>query len=80
MAELRENSQSQRREREEEEEGGEEDEGPGEFLPGYPTFEDYSKVSNDRSEHIASHTLIALLNPARCTGPPLPSDASYKEC
>ena len=58
MAELREISQSQRREREEEEEGGEEDEGPGEFLPGYPTFEDYSKVSNDmndRSEHIASH-------------------------
>ena len=55
MAELRETSQSQRREREEEEEGGEEDEGPGEFLPGYPTFEDYSKVSNDRSEHIASH-------------------------
>ena len=50
MAELRETSQSQRGEREEEEEeGGEEDEGPGEFLPGYPTFEDYSKVSNDRS-------------------------------
>ena len=77
MAELREISQSQRREREEEEEGGEEDEGPGEFLPGYPTFEDYSKVSNDRSEH---PTLIALFNPARCTGPPFPSDASYKEC
>ena len=56
MAELRETNQSQREEREEdEEEGGEEDEGSGEFLPGYPTFEDYSKVSNDRSEHIASN-------------------------
>ena len=46
MAELMEISQSQRGEKEEEgEKGGEEDEGPGEFLPGYPTFEDYSKVS-----------------------------------
>ena len=40
MAELEETSQSQG------EEGVEDDEGPGEFLPGYPTFEDYSKVSN----------------------------------
>jgi len=47
MAEVREGSQSQRGQ-DEEGDGGEEEEGSSEFLPGYPTFEDYSKVSGWR--------------------------------
>ena len=65
MAELRETNQSQREEREEdEEEGGEEDESPGEFLPGYPTFEDYSKVSN------ALHPTLITVSNSDCSTQP----------
>jgi len=43
-----EGSQCPRGQDEEEGDGGEEEEGSSEFLPGYPAFEDYSKVSGWR--------------------------------
>ena len=45
MEEVKESSPGQRGQDEEEGDSGEEEEGSSDFLPGYPTFEDYSKVS-----------------------------------